>query len=161
VSVPLSVENCLRFLEDNINNNRFFRFHTFPPFWPPFRFRRSVKPHQFKLRASLRKFGGLDIGVGGLFIVKGSVTANGNCSVVSCTMTPPLWVHTAFVWAGALAMFLLYRYNVKYAAEIMLLWLLVGNLKLLVNWCIASRIFMELDRVFESARASSTSSELI
>jgi len=138
-NVALSVKQCMLFLEEQVNNNAELDFHTFTPFWPPFRFYKGKHQHEFILAAPL---------VRGLFRIKGSISPNGNDSVVSCKMSPPALFYASLPLIGTFIALMFYKGS--YAIEVAVGFLIVSCLIIFINFRIAYRIFKELDKALGS-----------
>jgi hypothetical protein len=89
-----------------------------------------------------------------LFYIEGNVKPDADTSSVFLKMVPPPWFYILFAWAPVLIFLQLYLADIEGAVTIALIWLLLSNFIMLANMRIASRIFAELDKVFEAANAT-------
>ncbi|MCK5176032.1 MAG: hypothetical protein KAR47_21735 [Planctomycetes bacterium] len=146
ISVPLRPDQCLGFMEEQINTNTSFDFHSLW-FFRPFSFIQgwSARKHKFHISAGPWAR---------IFDIEGYIKPNGDNSTIFMKMMPPVWFYFLFAWGPMLIFLQLYFVNKEGIIVIALMWLLWSNFVAIANIKIALRIFAELDKVFEIAEAT-------
>ena len=144
-AIHLSAEECMELLGQQVNDNPEFEFHSLRKYWPSFHFYRRKKQNEFLLSATFRSKAGFNIGVRGLFRIKGQIFVKESFSTVFCKMSPPALYYVLLPFMGILIDFLFYG-----SMEITVVWFIVGVVIAFANFQIAYRIFKELDKVLAS-----------